>query len=252
MKKYFLVFTTLLFSLIIFNFNFKIYAQENFPNRPKRISYVSNVFITENNLTYEYNVFYYVTGPIDEEITDDKYFLINNINVVFRKGTNRNTNTYEFIEKTTLISGDTELIFRVTVLKSLVNAEYPDDISLLFSRDSSMYLEYLDITDSEYDRGYSEGYDRGYNIGFERGEQLGYDRGYGIGYDEGYDEGYEKGDEVGYDRGVRVTEPEARRQGYIKGAEEAFIANLHVWLVPAMIIVVIVGIFVGYRRKDDY
>lgn len=248
-KKYLIFFSVLIFSLSFFNF--KTYAQEEFPNRPKRINYVSNVLITENNLTYEYNVFYYVTGSIDEEITDDKYFFINNINVVFRKGTNRNTNTYEFLEKTTLISGDTELVFRVTVLKSLVNAEYPDDISLLFSRDSSMYLEYLDIENIEYDRGYNDGYDRGYNIGFERGEQLGYNNGYSNGYDTGYDEGYNKGKDDGYDEGVRVTEPKAYQDGYNKGAEEAFIANLHIWLVPAMIIVVITGIFVGYRRKDE-
>ncbi|MEM1974307.1 MAG: hypothetical protein QXN68_05920 [Thermoplasmata archaeon] len=79
------------------------------------------------------------------------------------------------------------------------------------------------------------------------GDSEGYNRGYNAGYSEGYN--------VGYRNGMLITEQEAYQRGYEDGINSAVakpLSNLHIWLVPAIIIVVIAGIFVGYRRERHW
>lgn len=87
-----------------------------------------------------------------------------------------------------------------------------------------------------YQQGYNEGYDAGYNAG----EYYGYNNGYSNGYD------------TGYYAGINSTHNEAYQQGYQKGANDSFLSGLQNWIVPAIIVVIILGGFITviHKRKD--
>lgn len=238
MKKFLLFVSTIIFSILIINN--KIYAQE-YPINPKPITYLTHSFEQENTYTYEYFVIYFVSTPIFEAINADDYFLINNINTVFNKGLDRNTNSYEYDGHIVLTSGVTEIYFRITVLKSIVDIEYSDDITPLFEHDTRIYIDYLDPTSVDYDRGFIDGYNRGFDDGYNNG----YNEGRNTGYTDGYNTGYY----AGYTDGTKTSQSEAYQQGYNDGARDSFQSKLHVWIVPAIIVVTVAGIFVGYRRE---
>lgn len=107
-----------------------------------------------------------------------------------------------------------------------------------------------------------------YQIGYDTGYQHGYSSGYDNGYDNGYDKGweakeaeinallpgmlkseYDRGHDDGYEEGLQVSQGEAYDQGYLKGAKESFMATMDKWLVPAIIIVMLVGGFFAIARK---
>lgn len=167
--------------------------------------------------------------------------MINNINATFQKGLNRDTNSYAYDGHIVLTSGTTEIYFTITVLKSIVDFEYNGDITPLLEHDTRIYMDYLDPTNIEYDRGFRDGYNRGIDDG--------YDRGYNDGRNTGYTDGYNTGYYAGYTDGTKTSQTEAYQQGYNDGARNSFISKLDKWIVPAIIIVVIAGIFVGYRRE---
>lgn len=72
-------------------------------------------------------------------------------------------------------------------------------------------------------------------------------------YQQGYEKGFEEGEIVGrgiatgdaYDLGYRDGYKEALKNANV----DSFYANFDKWIVPAIIIVVVAGIFVGYRRE---
>ena len=71
-------------------------------------------------------------------------------------------------------------------------------------------------------------------------DEVSFDRGYDNGYDKGYDKGYDEGYDVGFD------------DGFAGDTGKAFLLNLHKWIVPAIIVVIILGGFVTIiqKRKD--
>ncbi len=100
---------------------------------------------------------------------------------------------------------------------------------------------YAYIDDGEYYSGnwaYSKGYEvsRDYYAYIDDGEYFTGNYAYNKGYNDGLD----------------VDNQEAYNKGYIDGGNNAFHANLHVWIVPAIIIVIGLG---GYltiaRNKRD-
>lgn len=239
MKKFILLVSTLLLSLFLVNN--KVYAQSaqdpvGVPIYLRVVRFEGLEKIQDNVNTSEYYVYYAAPVSIYEPTTETDYFLINYINVVFRKGLNRNTNSYELASKVVEPSR-TRITLRVTVLKTLISENYPTGVLPLFAQDSHLYVKFSDPTSEEYTRGYNDGYNTGYNQGYSIGSNEGYENGYNTGYDEGYTDG------------VKVTESEAYQRGYNDGSKKSFQANLHTWIVPAIIVVVIAGIFVGYRRE---
>lgn len=98
---------------------------------------------------------------------------------------------------------------------------------------------------SSYEQGYIDGYNDGYNDGYE----VGRDVGIGIGYDDGYDVGYEEGRNAGIDIGYDI----GYNEGYEKALENAdidkFIANFDKWIVPAIIVVMLLGGYFAVRRQ---
>lgn len=259
MKKVLLFVSTIFFSLLLVN---KVYAQPKpirqppfgeYPIYITKAKYMNNFLIQENANTYEYEVSYLIQGVLIDTIGDNDYFIVNDIGLGFKKGLDRRTNTYEIVEVFPNPAYNTT-IFRlhITVLKSFLRDNYPSDLYYwyLFRYDTALYIYISDLDAVEnYYRGYNEGYNRGhndgYNNGFNDGRVFGEKQGYGLGYSDGYYEGYNDG----YTDGIITAEPEAYQRGYNDGAKSSFIGNLHVWIVPAIIIVIIAGIFVGYRRE---
>lgn len=124
--------------------------------------------------------------------------------------------------------------------------------------------------DDGRDDGYNEGYDVGYDIGYDNGyidgnqdgyfwgHEEGYDEGYNIGYDLGFDVGYIAGDENGYNRGYEEGVAVSFDVGHEAGWNEAmdtvlvkFTDRIHIWLIPAIILVFIIGVFIAYRRRQE-
>ena len=271
MKKFILFVSTVILSLIFVNYNVHAQEEQEYPNLLIKTRYILDlVLIAEHNNTYEYELTYLLH---DIYIYDEvEYYLIAE-SVLFRKGIDRRTNSYEIARMSARPDlGYTRFELRVTVLKSVVNEyaipEDPLDPRPLFRYYSALYVEYTGDTGSiDYDVGYQDGFDAGYEKGLDDGFDNGYDTGfitgynygYGIGHDEGYIEGYERG----YDVGINESHPNVYQRGYNDGYSDgyndgvnvppmSFVNNLHVWIVPAIIIVIIAGIFVGYRKERYY
>src|SRR5690554_1020239 len=99
MKKFLLFFTSIVLSFLLINNG--VFAQEEEPPIYLHfVNYSRYEFLQENAYTYEYLVTFYAPFTVPETIGSNDYFLIENINVNFRKGINRNTNSYEFEHKT--------------------------------------------------------------------------------------------------------------------------------------------------------
>ena len=251
MKKTLLFISSLIFLFLVninlFNHNNLIVYGQNqtteYPDTIRRIYYEFNEYLQENQNTYEFRVGFILPNILlEENINDNEYFLISDtVNINFRKGLDRRTNSYEYLGKIEFPSAPyTQLQFQITVVKSVIDENYTlVEAFRFFQNDVAMYIFIPD----EYNVDYNNGYDDGYDEGYDKGLNTGYNNGYNDGYDIGYEEGK--------DYGIRITEPEAYQDGYNKGAEEAFIANLHIWIVPAMILVIATGIFVGYRRRGE-
>src|SRR5690606_25429009 len=103
--------------------------------------------IQENANTYEYRVVYTISNEYSiTRLDENEYFMITYHYITWRKGINRSTNSYELIEVHPSIGGgDTRINIRVTLLKSFVNDNYPDDISTFFINNSALYVIYTPI-----------------------------------------------------------------------------------------------------------
>lgn len=221
--------------------NNKVFAQEDpeeFLENPQPLAYSSHFCYQENAYTYECNVFFSFFLPIYGPIEENDYFLVNNLNVVFRKGLNRNTNSYEYLDHIVTTSGFTEFTFTITVLKSIVIENFEGDITPLFENHIKIYVDYyVEPINPDYELGFRDGYNNGYSNGYDKGLEDGYNQGYDTGYNKGYNDG------------ARATQSQAYQRGYNEGLKDSFYSKFHVWIVPAIIVVVIAGIFVGYRRE---
>src|SRR5690606_17881378 len=229
-------------------------------------------YIQTNENTYEFYAYYGMYDVYIESLEEDEYFVIIDVFERYKKGLDRRTTSYEISDIFMFEPpyGYTEIEVHFTVLKSIIDSYggfYLNNIEQFLNERVTLYVKYIPGTDSiEYQAGYNDGYNNGFDDGFQVGDQNGFNRGYNVGYDEGYNEGHQDGQSEGYNigynfgynngynrgynDGVRATEPEAYQRGYDDGYEDAsstainkFTSNLHVWLVPAIIIVVIAGIF---------
>ena len=136
----------------------------------------------------------------------------------------------------------TRFEFRLTAVKSFVDENYGSRWNFYngIRFDMTFYMIYVVDTDSiEYDQGYNDGFNEGRS------------RGYSSGYNDGYASGYN----TGYNAGLQASQQQAYQRGYEDGLKNAypnFINNLHQWIVPAIIVVIVAGIFVGCRRERYY
>jgi hypothetical protein len=116
-----------------------------------------------------------------------------------------------------------------------------------------------ELIQQAYNRGYSDGltigYEDAYNEGYNEGKRIGDILQYQYGYDAGYEEGLITGNEDAYNEGYNsgfiagAQESEAYNVGYADGANDSFLGSIDKWLVPAIIIVMILGGFFAIARK---
>lgn len=266
MKKFLLLLVSIIpFTFLSFN---KTYAQEQekYPNYIMKFTYrLGSIYLLQENVnTYEFQVNYDLENVCIQSITENEYFLINDVGINFRKGINRNTNSYVLaglLCRTT--TNETSVTLHVTITKTLANDYgYPDYIMLeeLFINDTALYVLYhTDYGSIDYQTGFTDGYEAGsedgfldgYNQGRDEGYNIGYNLGRSEGYNQGYDIGYDEGYDIGYDEGLKVSQSEAYNKGYNDGSKDSFLAKINTWLVPAIILVFIVGIFVTYRKRGE-
>lgn len=145
-KKKILVFLSVisicLFSL--FNsFNFLIvHAQEaeEFPDRYIRLNYLEHSYVQEHEQTFEYRVVYTLPFRIYSNVTINDYVLFYKYEYGFTRGVANNYNSYR-LASVLRQTGYSELHFRVTLRKTMVNFEYPDgDLTRFFAEDSAMFI----------------------------------------------------------------------------------------------------------------
>ena len=266
MKKFLLFISTLILSLIFINN--KTYAQVSQPEiiKPevvqpekvqpeavwdypnsliyKKLDYTSTQYLSEHTYTYEFFVYYRLDDVFDTSgIGFYDYYLITNLDARFQKGLHRNTFSYELVSFTRHSNYST-FQFRITLLKTFVHemGYTPSSIitSEFFRHEVGMYIKYFaDENSPDYHAGYNDGFD----VGYDRGHSHGYTEGYMHGWFDGLDQAdpmaYERGYNYGYDDGL-------------KAATSKFQSNLDKWIVPAIIIVVVAGIFVGYRKERHW
>ena len=277
MKKFLLFVSTVILSLLLVNN--KVFAQE-FPELLIKAPFNDYDYVSTHQYTYEYTVEYlFVDIMITWELEEYDYHFIYKGSLRFDKGYDNRFNTYEIIDKETFVDyyhQYTLITLRVTIDKREIDDYYGDyydyyDVLPFFSDDTALYIKFYSTDPFDaYHRGYTDGYEIGYSDGYDDGLQVGEDAGYQAGYNEGYTDGleasdaYERGHRHGYTEGYMAgwfdgldqADPMAYERGYnygyddgLKAATSKFQSNLHVWIVPAIIIVVIAGIFVGYRRE---
>ena len=120
-----------------------------------------------------------------------------------------------------------------------------------------VYTELYDLFLTQnvpFDENYQDGYSDGYDEGFGKGKDIGYENArheFGR-YDNGVWYTSEQWGNIEYNRGLQASHSEAFDEGYLKGSNESFLANIKNWIVPAIIVVIILGGFVTIiqKRKD--
>lgn len=201
-----------------------------------------NIIVIIKKNIYDYVTVYFEDGSIIYHF-EATYFDIGDYNIyIFNLPERLNTKYNLEIRKENVTTTEEADEF----LNDVVGNIYFSHASKLLT--SSIALQFYDfgyiagleenISDND---AYRIGYDNGYNRGYTEGNELGYEQGFEDGYEQGFDYGktveYEHGYKDGYD------------DGFSDGIREPFFSNFHVWIVPAIIIVVVAGIFVGYRRE---
>lgn len=98
---------------------------------------------------------------------------------------------------------------------------------------------------SGYNDGFDEGYQTGTSDGYNSGVNTGYNSGYSQGHEDGYSEGasdltsaYSDGYISGYSDGL---DADAYQEGYTDGSTSGFLGNFHLWIVPAIIVILVLG-----------
>lgn len=90
-----------------------------------------------------------------------------------------------------------------------------------------------------WNKGNASGYQDGYKKGLNAGE------GYQLGYGEGKKDGILLNSEESYQEGLKAGIKEGKNQSV-----NSFQNNFHKWIVPAIIIVILVGGFVAFRNMN--
>lgn len=144
MKKRILVFLSVI-SICLFglfnSFNLLVYAEEvdDFPDRYIRLNYQEHYFEQEHEQTFQYVVVYTLPFRIGN-VTIDDYFLFYRYAYGFTRGVDNSNNSYR-LASVLRQPAYSELHFRVTLRKTMVNFEYPDgDLTQFFAVDSAMYI----------------------------------------------------------------------------------------------------------------
>ena len=116
-----------------------------------------------------------------------------------------------------------------------------------------MLEDLLDAYDEGYYDGSTDAFDSGYSLGYDNGLADGYDEGWEVGWEDGWEDGWEGGYDEGFeDAYSEIITNDEYTLGYNNGFKdgekskivknnEAFYGGIEKWLVPAIIVVLVVG-----------
>lgn len=136
---------------------------------------------------------------------------------------------------------------------------------VMMFNDSYDYREHLmlSLIDETAYESYRQGREFGYAEGYPKGKSDGYTEGYDIAKDEWNLKGYNRGWNNGYNQAVDDIASNGEYQaGYNKGLsdgkeqkvlenQEKFYDGIEKWLVPSIIVVLVAGGFLTFRRKRE-
>lgn len=119
--------------------------------------------------------------------------------------------------------------------------------TFVYTELSGLFMYQNVVFDERYQDGYIDGYDSGYNNGYNKGyENARHEFGR---YHNGEWLTSEQWGNIEYNRGLQASHSEAFDEGYLKGSNDSFLANIKNWIVPAIIVVIILGGFVTIIQK---
>lgn len=196
-----------------------------------------------------------------------------------------NVTIFQYLENTGTIPSDGDIGWTAEdgYIYLIITSEYVEEYSEsiedfitghLWALEDAIKVDTWVITEStpDYQIGYNAGYSNGHQAGYQSGYsdgwnakeaqfnlelpallaaefQEGYSAGRADGFNEGAIIGYDIGYEEGYDEGLQVSQGEAYDKGYQDGANESFIGTMDSWLVPAIIVVMLLGGYFAIARK---
>ena len=120
----------------------------------------------------------------------------------------------------------------------------------IYTELQNLFLYQKIVPDERYQDGFNDGYDEGYDKGYDKGYENARHK-FGR-YHNGVWYTSEQWGNLEYQRGLQASHSEAFDEGYLKGSNDSFLANIKNWIVPAIIVVIILGGFVTIiqKRKD--
>ena len=120
-----------------------------------------------------------------------------------------------------------------------------------------MLEDLIDAYNDGYHNGSTDAFDSGYSLGYDNGLADGYSEGWEDGWEDGWENGWEVGLEDGYNEGFddaysEIISNDEYTLGYNNGFKDgeksriaqnnqSFYAGIQKWLVPAIIVVLVVG-----------
>ena len=116
-----------------------------------------------------------------------------------------------------------------------------------------MLQDIIDAYNNGYNDGSTDAFDSGYSLGYDNGLADGYDEGWEVGWEDGWEDGWEGGYDEGFeDAYSEIITNDEYTLGYNNGFKdgekskivknnEAFYGGIEKWLVPAIIVVLVVG-----------
>lgn len=122
--------------------------------------------------------------------------------------------------------------------------------TFIYTELQNLFLYQKVVVDESYQDGWNNGYDEGYGKGYDKGYENARQT-FGRYYNGTWYTSEQWGN-MEYNRGLQASHSEAFDEGYLKGSNESFLANIKNWIVPAIIVVIILGGFVTIiqKRKD--
>ena len=199
-------------------------------------------------------IYYTLSDMVDQQvyeykgIVDNMYIFQQGINLyrVPMQGINFKNEITGLIGFSTILKPGNFYSWQASVNSFYLDGRTPDYIYQLG------YITGQDESSNNASRAYQDGYEDGlrlaeglleseYQRGFQNGSETGYLNGKNEGYQDGFDDAYNEiisSDEytLGYDNGFKDGEKSKIAQN-----NQSFYSNIEKWLVPAIIVVLVVG-----------
>lgn len=189
-------------------------------------------------------------GANDEVGINDK------IKLLFFNTTDNDYRIYLDCSNNTIVYTNAKLDINLNNYTYVISNSYMN--ILLVPAHNTLTLTFGESTEETYltrlymeNVGLNQGYSNGINQGSSEGYLDGFGDGVSVGQGQGYSSGFAIGESQGYESGYSdgLANNSGYEVGYQDGSNDSFQANIHVWIVPAIILVLIGGGFFAIWSK---